>query len=245
MKERLQKILAQAGIGSRRACEELIRQGHVSVNGVIPTLGDSADLEKDDIRVEDEKIRVEKKVYFMLYKPAGYVTSREDEFGRKTIFDILRVKERVFPVGRLDRDAEGLLLLTNDGWLANCLMHPRYEVEKEYFVTVTGEVREDDIERLKKRGIVIERKKVNIRWVKKLDRKKIAITIHEGRKHIVKKLFTRLGYRVIHLLRVRLGPLKLSGVAPGNYRTLTKTELQELTQFCQNISEFAGSLRKY
>ncbi len=238
MKQRLQKILAQAGIGSRRSCEELIRQGQVSVNGTVAKLGDSADIEQDDVRVDDEQISAEKKVYLMLYKPAGYVTSQEDEFGRKTVFDLIHVKERVFSVGRLDRDAEGLLLLTNDGWLANCFMHPRYEVEKEYFVTFTGEVRDDDIERLRKRGIVIERKKVNIQWIKKLDRKKIAITIHEGRKHIVKKLFSRLGYHVVHLIRVRLGPLKLSGVAPGKYRMLTKTELQ-------NISEFANALRKY
>lgn len=231
MKARLQKILAQAGVASRRKCEDLIKEGRVKVNDRIATIGESADPDKDSIRVDNERIRLEKKVYLMLNKPKDYIVSVSDEYGRRTVMQLVPARERLFPVGRLDRDAEGLLLMTNDGNLANCLMHPRFEVEKEYYVTLATEIKKEDVEKLRS-GFVIDRRKV-IPKAKLLDRNKLTLSIHEGRKHIVKRLFWRLGYRVTRLQRVRIGPLILSGISSGHYRQLSSQELENLWKLCQ------------
>lgn len=231
MKVRIQKILAEAGIASRRKCEELIRQGSVKVNDKLAVIGESADPETDVIRVDGEKIHLEKKVYFMLYKPKDYIVSARDEFGRRTVMQLVPVGERIFPVGRLDRDAEGLLLMTNDGALANRLTHPRFEVDKEYYVTLSSEIKQKDVERLKN-GIIIDGRKV-APVVKVLDRNKVSVSIHEGRKHIVKRLFWKLGYQVSRLVRTRMGPLVLRGISSGHYRKLSLQELEALKKLCR------------
>ena len=225
MKERLQKILAHAGVASRRSCEELIKEGRVKVNGKTIKLGDKADTEKDSITVNNRLIRIEHQLYIMLNKPKGTVSTVNDPFGRKTVLDLVKIKERIFPVGRLDKDAQGLLLLTNDGEFANKITHPRYEIKKTYEVLLQKPLSPEHLQKLKK-GLKIDRRTVipeNIDGTKKVE-----ITIHEGRKHIVKRLFERLGYRVKKLKRTEIGNLSLSGLQSGSWRFLTKTELRRL-----------------
>ncbi len=225
MEERVQKILAHAGIASRRKCEELIAAGKVKVNGKIIKLGDKADPAKDTITVENKKVKLEHKVYIMLNKARGTISTASDPQGRKTVLDVVRVPERVFPVGRLDKDAQGLLLLTNDGEFANKIMHPRYELAKTYEVLLHKALLEEHLIKLKK-GLKIDGRPVVPKDIS--GAKVITITIHEGRKHIVKRLFERLGYRVRKLKRTQIGKLKLAGLNSGEWRFLTKTELARL-----------------
>ena len=226
MLERVQKILAAAGLGSRRKCEELISQGKVKMNGKTIKLGDKADYEKDIIEVDGKRIKPEEKVYYILNKPKGYVSTVKEKFGMKTIMDLVKVRERVFPVGRLDKDAEGLMLLTNDGELANKMMHPRYETQKEYFVLLDKPFGKEK-ENMLKRGIVIESRKVTPHKIA-IQNKKVVLTIHEGRKHIVKRLFEKIGFKVKRLVRTRIATLKLGSLQPGKYRKLTQGELSTL-----------------
>ena len=223
-KSRVQKILAAAGVASRRDCEELIRRGCVKVNGEVIKLGDKA-LETDDIKINGRSVKIEKKVYIILNKPRFYVTTTSEEHGMKTVLDLVKVEERIFPVGRLDRDAEGLLFLTNDGDLANKLSHPRYEVEKEYSAELDKPFK--DVENLKK-GVTIDKIKVEIKNVKVTASNKVQVTIHEGRKHIVKEIFKSLGYKVTFLKRIRFGPLELKNVVRGTWRHLSNDELEAL-----------------
>src|SRR5574341_1331593 len=216
MQERIQKILAQAGIASRRKCEELIAKGRVLVNGKIAKLGEKADAEKDKIVVNGKQIEVQKKVYIMLNKPRGYVTTVSEKHYMKTIMDLVKVPERIFPVGRLDKDTEGLLLLTNDGELANNLTHPRYEVEKEYFVVVDKPISEKHMELLQK-GVVIDGRRVQIRGID-VWAAKAMIRIHEGRKHVVRMLFEKVGLQVVRLARTRVGRLEIGNLQPGKWR---------------------------
>lgn len=222
---RIQKILAQAGIASRRKSEDLILQGRVKVNGRTARIGQKADLEKDDISVDGKKIRTEKKTYILLNKPTGYITTTAKHYGEKNILDLVKVKQRVFPVGRLDKDAEGMVLLTNDGELANKLMHPRYKVKKEYCVKVNNDLREKDLEKLSE-GIEIDERKVKCE-VEKIGKKEANVRIHEGRKHIVKRLFEKIGYTVMRLVRVMMGNLKLD-VPTGKWRYLSDEEIMRL-----------------
>ena len=231
MLERVQKILAAAGIDSRRKCEELIAKGKVLVNNKAIKLGDKADVEKDVITVNGEIIRPEKKVYFLLNKPKRYVTSLDDPLGRKTIMDLIDVEEKVFPVGRLDRDARGLVLLTNDGELANRVMHPRYDVEKTYLVTVREKLEDKDLEKLEK-GVHIEGRKVVPSKVVVHNKNTVEITIHEGRKHIVKRVFFKLGYFVTNLQRTKIATLALGTLKEGEYRALSSAELSDLRRQC-------------
>ncbi len=210
----------------------MIIQGKVTVNDRTAAIGESADPEKDIICVDGERIRVEKKYYYMLYKPANYVVSMADEYGRRTVMSLVRSPVRVFPVGRLDRDTEGLLLFTNDGKLANCLTHPSFEVEKEYIATLKSDLKKEDVDKLRK-GFVIDRRKLLVKNLLLLDRNKIKLSIHEGRKHIVKRLFWRLGYQVCRLVRTRVGPLVLHGISSGHFRQLSQQEVADLKRLCQ------------
>ncbi|MBW2970026.1 rRNA pseudouridine synthase [Candidatus Woesearchaeota archaeon] len=223
--ERVQKILAQAGVASRRKCEELIAKGRVSVNGKIVKLGDKAS-EKDKILVNGKPVVLEKKVYVMLNKPKGVVTTVSEGFGMKTVLDLVKVPERVFPVGRLDKNTEGLLLLTNDGDLANKLTHPRYEVQKEYFVVLNKPLSEKVMLKLQE-GVVIDGRKVDFSRLDFAGRE-VFLRIHEGRKHIVRRLFELLGFRVLRLVRTRVGSLDLGDLKPGKWRFLTPSELSRL-----------------
>ncbi len=228
MQERVQKILAQAGIASRRKSEELIQQGRVKVNNTVIKLGDQADKEKDTILVDEKPIILEQKIYIMLNKPKGATSTREDPHAKTTILDLVKIKERIYPIGRLDKDAEGLIILTNDGELANKIMHPSYEAKKEYQIQTDKKITQEDILKLNK-GIIIEDRKVEITNIKKTDDHTVKITIHEGRKHIVKKIFEQLGFKVLKLLRTKINKLALD-VQSGQWRHLKKQDLSLLLE---------------
>jgi len=227
--ERLQKVIAHAGIASRRKAEELILSGNVQVNGkVVTELGIKVDPAKDIIRVNGKEVAIEeKKITILLNKPTKVITSMTDPQGRTTVIDLLDLKQRVYPVGRLDYDTEGLLLLTNDGELANRLMHPSYEIDKTYEVIIKGIPADSQLDRLRK-GIRLEDGITSPAIVKRLEQKnhqtKIHITIHEGRNRQVRKMFEAIHFPVIRLKRIRYGFLTLKGVLPGNYRLLTEEE---------------------
>src|SRR3989344_6051828 len=224
--ERVQKSLAQAGIDSRRKCEELIKAGKVTVNGIIAKLGDKAKT-TDTITVYGKPVNIEHKIYLALNKPRGVVTTVSEEHGMKTVMDIVKTKERVYPVGRLDKNTEGLLILTNYGELANLLTHPRYNVEKEYLAVLDKTLTEKMLERLQK-GIMIDDKPVKINKINAFQNK-ATLVIHEGRKHIVRRLFEELGLYVKQLVRLRVATLSLGTLKPGAYRPLTQREIESLT----------------
>lgn len=232
--ERLQKIIANSGYCSRRKAEELIKDGKVSVNGQIVTeLGTKVDT-SDTIEIEGHMLNKEtNKVYYMLNKPRGVISSADDEKGRKTVVDLIDTEERIYPIGRLDYDTTGLILLTNDGKLTNLLTHPSHEVSKGYLAKLNGIIDNEAIKALKK-GPIVEGRKVEIVdfKIKKKDLNKdatyILITIIEGRNHIVKKLFKTLGYDVDKLTRVSYDFLTLENLKSGEYRPLTIKEVKRL-----------------
>ena len=233
--ERLQKILSQAGIASRRASEQLMLEGRVTVNGAtVRELGTKADYSADDIRVDGRRIkRVEQHRYLLLNKPKGYVTTRSDPQRRRTVMELLAgVREYVYPVGRLDFDTEGLLLLTNDGELAAGLTHPRHEVPRVYEVRVLGVPDARDIERLS-RGVKIEGRRteralVQIAPTRHDKYTTLRITISEGRNRQVRKMFDAIGHPVDELRRVAIGPLQDRHLHAGQWRDLTDAEVASL-----------------
>ncbi|MGL5150098.1 MAG: pseudouridine synthase [Clostridium sp.] len=235
MEERLQKYMASCGVASRRKCEELILAGNVKVNGtVITELGIKVNPEKDEVIYNGNVItKEENKVYIMLNKPTGYITSLADEKGRKTILDIVKVKERVFPIGRLDYDSSGLLLLTNDGEVYNKIIHPRVELKKKYVVLCEGEFTENDGNRLRKGvdigGYITAPAEVKIIRV---DRRKsgaivstVEISIHEGKNRQVRRMCSAVNHNVLSLKRVQVGELSLGYLKVGEYRQLREEEL--------------------
>jgi 23S rRNA pseudouridine2605 synthase len=233
--ERIQKILARCGIASRRKAEEMILEGRVTVNGKTAVLGMKADPEKDHIKVDGRLItRFEPRVYIMLNKPDKCITSMYDPEGRPTIKDFLKgVKARVFPVGRLDYDSEGLILLTNDGELANAVLHPGGEVPKTYLVKIKGILEEKDIQKLE-RGIKLEdgiTAPAKVKKIKKTETNSwMEITIHEGRKHQVKRMLERVGHPVLKLRRIKINGLALGKLPVGTYRYLTLEEIKKLKE---------------
>jgi pseudouridine synthase len=228
MLERVQKILARAGIASRRKCEELIAAGSVTVNGKRIKLGDHADAVLDDIRVDGARIRREEpKKYYAVNKPSGVVSTVSDPEGRPTVMDLVPRGFRVYPVGRLDRDAEGLLLMTNDGELANLLMHPRYETVKTYHVTLSREIDQESIQKIKK-GVRVWGKPVHPDRFIVHTPVHVEIALHEGMKHVVKLLFKNIGHRVVRLKRTQVANIQLGDLAPRHCRELTKQELAGL-----------------
>jgi pseudouridine synthase len=234
MLERLQKIISRAGISSRRHAEEMILQGRVTVNGkVIKELGTKAEPERDHIKVNGKLINPRQpKTYILLNKPRGYITSLRDKEGRPTVIDLIkRVRTRVYPVGRLDYDTEGLLLLTNDGDLANAVMHPKREIQKTYYVKVKGVLDEKDFEKLR-RGIKIEggiTAPAGVKRLKKTDENSwIEMTIHEGKKRQIRRMLERIGHPVLKLKRVKIGFLDLKTLEPGRFRYLTPVEITRL-----------------
>jgi 23S rRNA pseudouridine2605 synthase len=234
MKERLQKVIATAGITSRRHAEKLITEGRVSVNNVVVTkLGEKADGEKDIIRIDGKIISVEKnKHYILLNKPAGFVTTLNDPQNRPTVVDLLSdVPERVYPVGRLDYDSRGLLLLTNDGDFAQKIQHPRFEKPKTYRVKIQGRLSKEELKQLGK-GVKLPDgffKPENLR-VEKFNDKScwLRLTLREGKNRIIRRGFEAIGYRVAHLMREAIGDLKLGGLKEGEWRHLTKKEINQL-----------------
>lgn len=234
MSERLQKIIAAAGITSRRAAEELILAGRVMVNDVVVTeLGAKADPLTDRIAVDGRLVKPAETLYYvLLHKPAGYVTSLKDPQGRQLVTELVKdVNARLYPVGRLDYNSEGLLLLTNDGAWANRLMHPRHQVDKEYHVRVRGKVDLQQIKRLSE-GVELEDGPVSGATVRllKADQNNdwLSITIREGRNRQVRRMCAAVGLSVVRLRRIRYGNLTLGGLKPSEYRLLTPQEAAEL-----------------
>ncbi len=231
--QRLQKVLAAAGIGSRRACEELIAAGRVTVDGRKATLGDKVDAETAEIHVNGERVITNTKlVYIAMNKPRGVVSTMADERGRDAIADYLgQVDQRVFHIGRLDADSEGLLLLTNDGSLAHRLMHPSYGVAKTYLAEIAGPVPRAVGRQLLK-GVELADGPAKVDSFKLVDAIQrtalVEVVIHEGRKHIVRHLFEEVGHPVNRLVRTAIGPIRLGDLKPGRTRRLTNAEVAAL-----------------
>ena len=226
--ERLQKILAQAGLGSRRASEELIADGRVRVNGVLATLGTRADPETDTIEVDGAIVGVRQGlVHYLLNKPAGVVTTASDPQGRPTVVGLVPSEPRVYPVGRLDADTEGLLLLTNDGELAHRLTHPSFGVDKEYLAEVEGTPSRGAVRRLRE-GVELDDGPTAPAKVALVGDHMLRLTIHEGRNRQVRRMCDAVGHPVRRLVRVRIGPLSDRRLAPGAWRPLTQAEVRDL-----------------
>lgn len=255
MKERLQKILSNSGVASRRAAEKLIIGGSVSVNGtVVTTLGAKADPATDEIRVNGRLISAERQcIYIALYKPRGYISTTKDPEGRPLVTDLLkRIPERLYPVGRLDWDSEGLMLLTNDGSFAHHIQHPRHEISKTYAVKIRGEMTRTEMERFRRgislsdgpfipRDVRITRKNSKSSWIE--------ITVAEGRNRILRRALESLGKEVARLVRLKIGTFEIGSLRPGEYRRLAR---HEVTALCglpggkktEKNLDFSGKINK-
>ena len=230
--ERLQKVLAAAGIASRRDCEELIVEGRVEVDRkVVSELGARVDPSCHEIRVDGIVLSKPKRVYFALNKPPGVVCTNHDPSGRARVIDLIDCNERIFPVGRLDRGSEGLIVVTNDGEFANRLTHPRFGVEKTYYVRVAGEPKQEDLERLKK-GIYISEGLCKVSSLKVLRKHKqstdLEIVLKEGKNREIRRILAKIGHKALTLRRVAIGPLRLATLKLGAYRRLRSSEVEEL-----------------
>ena len=231
--ERLQKVLARAGVGSRRTNEMLIAAGRVTVNGEVAVLGRRVDPARDRIAVDGVPVIVDATlVHWALNKPAGYVTTAHDTHGRPTVFDLVPGEPRVFPVGRLDLDTEGLLLLTNDGDLAQLLTHPSHGVEKEYYAEVEGRPAPGALRALRA-GVALDdgpTQPARVKIVQESDRGTTAleIVVKEGRKRMVRRMCAAVGHPVVRLARTRIGPLRDPRLAPGTWRRLSTDEVRAL-----------------
>lgn len=237
MQERLQKVLSQAGVASRREAERLIVEGRVKVNGRLVTeLGTKVDVDKDHVRVDGKPIRKEGLVYLLLHKPKGCVTTAKDPEGRRTVLDLLEgVEARVYPVGRLDYNTEGLLLLTNDGQLTQALIHPRHQVEKEYLAQVRGLPAEETLDRLRtgirlEDGVTAPAEIYLLETLPEKNRAIVKVVLREGRNRQVRRMFEAIGHPVWSLKRVRFAFLTLQGVRRGQWRHLTAEEVARLRE---------------
>lgn len=231
--ERLQKVIAESGIASRRKAEKLIMEGHVRINGeIVTTLGTKVS-GNDLITVDQKQIEKERKEYYLLNKPRGVVSTSHDEKGRKTVVDFIPTKSRIYPVGRLDYDTTGIILLTNDGEFANFMMHPKNQIDKVYVAKIAGILTGEAIHKLEN-GVVMDGVKTASSRVKV--RKKdstnntsiVELTIHEGKNHQVKNMFKAVGYDVLKLKRERIGFLTLGSLQSGEYRMLNAKEIKQL-----------------
>ncbi|NLJ58786.1 MAG: rRNA pseudouridine synthase [Tissierellia bacterium] len=230
--ERLQKYIARCGVTSRRKAEELILKGNVKVNGkIIKELGTKINPEKDIVSVNNKRIfEKANNIYIKLYKPEGYVTTVKDQFNRKTVIDLINIKERIYPVGRLDYNTSGLLLLTNDGELANKLIHPSYQIYKTYEAHLKGNISSYAIDKLRS-GVLIENYKTAPAKVNLLKAGKVSIveiSIYEGKNRQVRKMFDAVGHKVVKLKRTVFGTINLKGLEKGQWKYLSEDEIKLL-----------------
>lgn len=229
--ERLQKVIAQAGIASRRKAEELIKDGKVKVNGEVKKELGTKVSESDKVEVNNKPIEKETKEYYLLNKPRGVITTTNDEHGRKIVTDLIETSARIYPVGRLDYDTTGAILLTNDGEFANILMHPSNKIDKVYLAKLEGIIKGEQINALKN-GIMLDDVLVKASRVKlkKVNQENstsmVEITIHEGKNHQVKRMFESVGFHVEKLTRERIGIFDINNLKSGQYRKLTPKEVQ-------------------
>jgi pseudouridine synthase len=231
VEERLQKLISQAGIVSRRAAEDLIREGRVTVNGQVAKVGDKADLERDTVKVDGKPLKLPARHdYFLLYKPRGYVSTNkpQPQEKRQTVRSLIPFEGHLFTVGRLDVDSEGLILVTNDGELANLLMHPKYEHTKTYHVLIEGEASPQTLDQWRK-GIMLEDKETAPAKVHILSSSAegtwLEVIMHEGRKRQIRRVAEQLGYQVKRLIRVKIDMLEIGHLRPGEWRKLTLKEV--------------------
>lgn len=228
--------MAEVGIASRRKIKDMVLAGRIKVNGIIPeSPGIKIDLNSDIIEVDNERISFntnEEKVYIILNKLSGYISAVSDKRGEPTIMNLIPdIGKRIYPVGRLDKDTEGLILLTNDGELTYLLTHPKYHIEKVYSVWVTGEPTDESLKRIRK-GVLIDNEMTAPAIVEKVEYKNgishLKVTIYEGRKRQIKKMFATIGHKVVRLKRIQIGPISIGNLKPGEYRYLTKEEINKL-----------------
>ncbi len=237
---RLQKILAAAGLASRRDAEQLLRQGRVTVNGRAAELGESADPDRDVIAVDGTPISLEATDYWIVNKPRGVITTVSDPEGRATVLDLVPERRtRLFPVGRLDRDTEGLILLTNDGRLAQVVLHPSHGVEREYRVTARGRISARALKRLAKGvaladGVTAPARVGRARHDTAADTTRFTLTLTEGRKRQIRRALEALGHPVLALVRVRMGPIRLGRLAVGSARRLSRSERKQLQSLLES-----------
>lgn len=231
---RINKYIAHAGVASRRKAEELIKNGHVTINGTVVDNLATQVKASDRVEIDGSPIYNEEKVYYLLNKPRGVISSVSDEKGRKTVADLLpEVRERIYPVGRLDWDTSGLLILTNDGDFTDKMIHPRNEIDKVYLARVKGIATKENLRPLT-RGVMVDGRKTKpahyhiVKVDKEKNRSVVELTIHEGRNHQVKKMFEEVGLLVDKLSRIRFGTLDLAGLRPGEFRKLSKKEISQL-----------------
>ena len=251
MEQRLQKVLAAAGVGSRRRCESIIAEGRVAVNGVVTTeLGAKADPDIDTITLDGKPVAPAPKVYVLLNKPPGYACTRSDPHAQRTVLDLVKAeKSFLYPVGRLDVDTAGLLILTNDGEFAHLLTHPSHEVEKTYLAVVSGRVPARTLERLS-RGVRLQDGETApararlVGYSRERDESTVEMVIHEGRKRQVRRMFEATGHRVLRLTRTRLGTLDLRGLAEGQCRRLTRKEVEGLIKLAKGANRERAKDRK-
>jgi len=249
MEQRLQKVLAAAGVGSRRHCEGIIATGRVTVDGkVVTELGTKADPDKSTITVDGIPIKaVEESIYILLYKPVGYTSTRSDPHAEKTVLDLVKdIDAYLYPVGRLDVDTSGVLILTNDGDFTHLLTHPSHEISKTYLATVKGRITSSSISRLE-RGVKLEDGTTApasarlVGYSSSQNTSNVEIIIHEGRKRQVRRMFENVGHEVEKLVRTRVGFIDLLGLDEGKYRHLSKKEVAQLRRLATQKSETKGS----
>ncbi len=225
---RINKFIAGAGVCSRRNADEIILQGRVKINGQVVTDLSTRVSNKDKVQIDNKEIKLEKnKLYIMLNKPTGYVTTSKEQFKRPSVIDLIKVEERIFPVGRLDMDSEGLLLLTNDGDFTNKIIHPTKHVSKQYEVVLKEEITSQAIEKLEK-GIDIGGYITRPAKVKKINKNVILITIKEGKNRQIRKMCEAVDNKVVTLKRVQIGELKLGDLKTGEYRSLTSEDIEKI-----------------
>ena len=235
MKQRLHKILAASGIASLRKSEQLIAEGRIQINGQIAKIGDLADQDIDVIIADGNRVSIQQKRYILLNKPTGYVTTVSDPHGRPTVIDLIDVRERVYPIGRLDVDTEGLLLLTNDGEFAQKMAHPSFEIKKTYRAELSRPLTEE-CEALLARGVKLDDGLTGPALIEVISarRRRVDITIHEGRNRIVRRMFASVGSPVIRLRRIRFGTMSINEMPKRAWRDLTLTEVASLLDLTIN-----------